>query len=315
MSCDYCDRKTRSTRTELAGFSLCQACVSTLTTGKTYPERTRHVFVYLRVSTAQQDSDDRTGILVQKRQCLEYCLANGLDCVGMYRDVHSAFNMSSTGLKGFREMLNDLGFEVFTPHLCHAKNQRVQQLSSAIRAAKHLLLIKESDPVVPIAAIMVSNIDRFGRDIKNMLSVREQLREHGTSIISVTQNLDTATAHGDMNFRRYALEAEMFSREKSVKLKAVFETKRLLGHWVGGRARYGRRITQMNGVRSLVSEPSEAKVLAQIMTLNRERRSPSGIAIYLNSRKVTYRGKRWTTHTISYLIKREQRATEDVDMQ
>lgn len=133
------------------------------------------VAIYLRVSTKKQGDDPHSGLFIQLRHCIEYCFDNHFDCQKVYQDIHSAIDLRNTGLRGLHQMIQDLGFTIYRPNRCHSKNPFIAQLRRAIQEAKHLILLKDdtSDEAKPhLDQIIVDNLDRFGRDLKNMLSLK-----------------------------------------------------------------------------------------------------------------------------------------------
>jgi DNA invertase Pin-like site-specific DNA recombinase len=211
--------------------------------------------------------------------------------------------MRNTGLKGLHQMIGDLGFKVYFPHKCKSKTPLVIQLREAIKNSKEMLLIKETTPKDHVDYVILANIDRFGRDVKNMISLKNQLEPHKTSIISVCQSIKTGSDIGEMRFAREAMEAEMFSRDKSYRIKSVKSAKRLLGNFMGGRPQYGRKVTKVNGVRVQVEDSGEKKIVDRILTLHRNGDRYSIIAGKLNKSSTKKRGQLWTSQSVLSAIR------------
>lgn len=292
-NCCYCHQDNANTQT--LGFDLCHNCDDILNARRqTSGSPTQHAYIYIRVSTRKQDDDPDSGLFIQTRQCIEYCFDNNLECLGIYEDVHSAWNMRNTGLIGLHQMIGDLGFDIYLPHKCRSKNPVVMRLRQAIREAEDLLLIKEDEPEVHIDYVVVANIDRLGRDLKNMLALKKQLQVYQTQIVSACQMIRTGNDLGEMAFHREALEAELFSRDRSMRIKSVKQTKKALGHFLGGRPKYGSQITKIHGIRTVIPCPSEQKIIQQINKLRNQRKSNNTIARILNKTS-SKRGLKWTT--------------------
>jgi DNA invertase Pin-like site-specific DNA recombinase len=66
----------------------------------------------------------------------------------------------------------------------------------------------ESSKRMAIDAIMVTNLDRFGRSVLGLLNAWEALDEAGVNFISVWESIDTSTPAGKMMCWMYALIAE-----------------------------------------------------------------------------------------------------------
>ena len=306
--CVYCHHEAAAL--SHLGFDLCMGCNAVLTQRKTTQARSKqNVYMYLRVSTKKQDSDVDSGLFIQQRQCMEYCFDNNLRCLGVYQDVHSAWNMRNGSLKGLRQMMEDMGFEIYLPKKCRSKNKLVAKLRQAIASAKELLLLRtnEPEPENHVDYILVANIDRFGRDVKNLLSIKHQLAMFNTKIVSVCQHILTGTDTGDFSFHREALEAELFSRDRSIRIKSVKRAKKALGHYLGGRPPFGHTIEFINGCRTVVSSPVEQEIIQSIRELRDRGLSSDQIATQLNRENKLRRDVAWTGPKITYILGSQMR--------
>lgn len=312
MKCLYCQAQN-SMNHQILGFDLCYGCANKLTNGTNHVAQ-KHVYIYLRVSTKQQSTDDTSGLFIQRRQCIEYCISHEFHCDGIYEDVHSAFHLQNRGLSEFHQMLEDLGYEIYIPSQCHSKIPLVSRLRTAMRQAEQFLLLETEDvPNNHIDAIVVANIDRLGRDISNMMIIKKQLAVHNTNIISVCQSFATDNAIGEMSFSRGALESELFSRDRSYRIKSVKQAKKALGNYLGGVSKFGFQVKKLNGIRKVITHPVEQIALNKIMNLRKYCR-PSLIAQKLNNQKLFHRMKPWTSGAVARIIKREmQDNSMDVD--
>ena len=302
MSCDYCNKEEKCE--EYLGFELCERCSKELNERKQqWTNGTRRVYIYLRVSTQRQSEEETSGMFIQRRQCIEYCFDNNLECRGIYEDIHSAWNMRSGGLEGLHEMIRESGFEIFNPRECKSKTETMRKICKAIKTTNEMLLI-EREEEREIDFIVVANIDRFGRDIKNMIGLKKQLEARGIYILSACQTIRTGTDLGDMRFMKEALEAEMFSRDRSMRIKAVKKAKRAMGNFIGGRARYGMTVIRENNIRKQTKCEQEQKVIQRILNLYGKRMGISKIAERLNNANCTKRGKEWTPSMVRTIINR-----------
>jgi len=303
-NCTYCDSRL-ATQISL-GFNLCAECNDFLLHRKqTQAAPQQNAYVYLRVSTKQQDNDPQSGLFIQLRQCIEYCFDNNLNCMGVHQDVHSAWNMRNGGLRGLREMLEDMGFEIYFPKKCRSKHPLVKKLRDAILSSKELLLLRtvEPEPDNHVDYILVANLDRFGRDVKNMLAIKHQLATFNTKIVSVCQHILTGTDTGDFAFHREALEAELFSMDRSIRIKSVKRAKKALGHYLGGVAPYGFKVDRISGCRTLVRSPTEQGTIARIQSLSAQGLSPDQVAAQLNQENVLRRQTVWRGSQVSYILR------------
>lgn len=207
--CVYCRQNTETD--EVLGFELCAKCSAELMRRRqTVKMPEKWTFIYLRVSTRKQSEDKDSGLFIQMRQCIEYCFDNNLGCRGVYQDVHSGFDMRNTGLRGLHEMMMDLGFDVYLPHQCRSKNKLVIRLREAIKESRGFLLLKNKETLLEVNYIVVANLDRFGRDVRNMMSLKCQLKRHNIELVAVGQLIKTGTPIGELMFCQKAMEAELF---------------------------------------------------------------------------------------------------------
>jgi DNA invertase Pin-like site-specific DNA recombinase len=243
---------------------------------------------------------------------MEYCFDNNLNCMGVYQDVYSGWNMRNSGLGALHEMLGDMGLEAYFPKKCRCTHPLVKRMRDAISASKELLLLRteEPDPGNHVHYILVANIDRFGRDVKNLLAIKHQLATYNTRIVSVCQRILTGTDTGDFSFHREALEAELFSMDRSIRIKSVKRAKKALGNYLGGVAPFGHMIENVAGKRTLTVSPEEQRIAKKIDTLSRQRKTPKQIAGVLNSEGSLRRGKQWTASQISYI---NRKAMQDIN--
>jgi DNA invertase Pin-like site-specific DNA recombinase len=315
-TCNYCHQNP-NTITEL-GVQLCKECHKILSDKRPTNAKPKHnAFIYLRVSTKAQDDAD-SGLFIQNRQAIEYCFENNLMCLGIYQDVHSAWNMKNTGLIGLHQMIRNLGFDLYLPHKCRSKNPLVSKLRQAIKNASQLLLIENPTNAIKshIDYIVVANVDRLGRDVKNLLSIKSQLQAHRTLIVSACQHIQTGNDLGDFRFHREALEAELFSRDRSMRVKSVKSAKKALGNFMGGCPAYGMKVVKVNGVRKVEPDSEEQKVISMIRWVP----SVQQAIKRLKSKGITKRGRAWTPALIRSIrhVRLEAQMSklkiEDIDM-
>ena len=308
--CVYCQHNTANS--QLLGFNLCQTCRTTLDQKRpSQINPNQNVYIYLRVSTKEQNNDPNSGLFIQMRQCIEYCFSNNITCIGVYQDIHSAWNMRNGGLRGLREMLGDMGFEIYQPRRCKSKHHLVKQLNQSILLSKELLLLRceEPEPDNHVDYIIVANTDRFGRDAKNMLAIKHQLAGYNTHVVAVSQMIKTGTDVGNMNFHREVVNAELFSMDKSIRIKSVKSAKRALGNYLGGRAPYGFAINGLNGRRTLIKSIDEQQIIKRIESMHDQGLSNTTIAQRLNQSGKLRRKVQWTDTKVNYILRKHTAST------
>jgi DNA invertase Pin-like site-specific DNA recombinase len=173
----------------------------------------------------------------------------------------------------------------------------VMRMREAIKASRGILLLKRDEGEPTVNYVVVANLDRFGRDVKNMMSLKNQLQVHHVEIVAVGQMMKTGTPMGEMMYCQKAMEAEMFSRDRSIRITSVKMAKRSLGHYLGGLPAFGYKVQKINGIRKIVLDIEEQKIISMIRQLKRSL-SDSQIALTLNNRKLTKRGQVWNVQRI-----------------
>ncbi len=109
--------------------------------------------------------------------------------------------------------------------------------------------------------VLVYRLDRFSRNLKQVIGAVEQLKEYGIAFKSATENFETETSNGELMFHMIASFAHherrlIAERMMGGKLRAASE-----GKWVTGVPPYGYRIDKKT--KTLVLHPEEAEVIKQ----------------------------------------------------
>ena len=104
----------------------------------------------------------------QEQQCGEYCKRMGYT-------VHKVYTDTISGTKDSRPALNDL-----------------------LKDLRHF----------KFNAVMVTKLDRLGRSLQHLLSMIEEFKVKGVHFIATTQNIDTSTAGGKLQYQIMGAFAE-----------------------------------------------------------------------------------------------------------
>lgn len=104
----------------------------------------------------------------QRKLCLEHCVKSGFEVFKVYEDVYSGK---------------------------YAQRPAFNQLLSDMRANK-------------FDAIIVTKLDRLGRSLQHLLDLVEEFSKRGLHFIVVTQNIDTTTSSGKLQFQIMGAFAE-----------------------------------------------------------------------------------------------------------
>ena len=155
----------------------------------------------------------------------------------------------------------------------------VKQLRQSIRTAKILTLLRKFTPVYPVRYLLVSNVDRFGRDVQNMIILKKQLEAYGTAIIATQTWNRSDLPTGNMEFRQQAMVAELFSIDRSIRVKSAKSVKRSLGNFMGGQPTYGSQVKLIDGVRIVFDSPAEQAIIKRIVKMKSQEPPRTGLSI------------------------------------
>lgn len=135
--------------------------------------RQRRIAIYVRVSTEEQYRDGYS-FDAQKRKLVEHCERMGWTTKSswIYSDRHTGSDLARHDLSRLRE---------------------------DVRAKKY-------------DAVLVWKIDRLSRNLKHLLTIFEELKDHGASFISFQENLDFQGPIGNLIFQIFGAIAQ-FERE------------------------------------------------------------------------------------------------------
>lgn len=146
---------------------------------------TDSVGIYVRVSTEEQ-AKEGISLDAQIERCSAFCLARNWAVYKIYTDAgYSAGKMN-------RPALNDLIRDV--------NNQN-------------------------ITILLVYKIDRFSRNLKDLISILEKLKEKGVNFTSVTEQIDTTTAMGEAFFQIIGVFAQLERGMVKERVEMAFDKK------------------------------------------------------------------------------------------
>ena len=141
--------------------------------------------------------------------------------------------------------------------------------------------------------IVVYRLDRISRSLVDFVKIHDFLERHGVALVSVTESINTTTAHGRMmvnvllSFAQY--ERELAAERTRHKIEAA----RRRGKWTGGRPVLGYDTVPEGGC--ILINRAEATQVTTIFELYVENPSLIGVVQELNRRG--WRQKCWTTKT------------------
>ncbi len=148
---------------------------------------------YCRVSTEEQ-AREGVSLEAQDEQIRKYCELYGLELVEVLRDEGvSGKSMERPGMV---------------------------ELMSHVEAGE-------------VEAVVFYKLDRVGRNTVDVLSFAETLQKAGVALHSVTERIDTTSAHGEFFFTLLAALATMERKQIAERTEAALAHKREKGEWVG----------------------------------------------------------------------------------
>ena len=170
--------------------------------------------IYIRVSTEEQ-AREGISIEAQKDRCVKYCEAKGWPVFRVYEDA--GFSAGSTKRPAFRQLLEDVRKREF-------------------------------------ATLLVYKVDRFSRNLKDLITVLEELKSHGVNFTSVTEPIDTTSAMGEAFFQIIGVFAQLELGMVKERVKMAFDKKLQDGEYLN-RAPLGYRYR--NGALAVHEEEAE----------------------------------------------------------
>ncbi len=122
----------------------------------------------------------------QELICVEDCKRKGFEIYKVYKDVISG---TTSSRPNFNKLLEDMRTRKFD-------------------------------------TLMVTKLDRVGRSLKHLLSLFDEFQSKGIDFIAVTQNIDTSTASGKLQFQILGAFAEFERNMISERTKEGLKKKR-----------------------------------------------------------------------------------------
>ncbi|MEA3378175.1 MAG: recombinase family protein [Nanoarchaeota archaeon] len=145
----------------------------------------KKVGAYIRVSTEEQ-AKEGISISAQIQRCTDFCKARGWEMPKLYTDA----GLSAGSMK----------------------RQALQQLLDDAKAKKFEILL-------------VYKIDRFSRNLKDLIFILEDLKKQGINFTSVTEQIDTTTAMGEAFFQIIGVFAQLERGMVKERVKMAFDKK------------------------------------------------------------------------------------------
>jgi site-specific DNA recombinase len=155
-----------------------------------------------------------------------------------------------------------------------------------------------------IDAVVVFKLDRLARNTQESLMIATMCQDHGVSLHSITEHLDTQSAVGKFFFTLLASLAEMERALIGERIKAVMDLKKERGE-VRGHPPFGMKVVDGK----LVPDPYEQAVIQQILALHEQRLTIYQIVDVLKrSGRVNRKGKCLAKTQVHSIIARQRKA-------
>ena len=149
-----------------------------------------------------------------------------------------------------------------------------------------------------IDALLVYRVDRFSRNLRDTVTLLDELDQLGVVFRSATEPFDTSTPMGRMLVQMLGMFAQ-FERDSIIeRVIAGMERKAAKGLWKGGRRPFGYTVDP--GTHRLVPHADEAAIISLIFrSYTRDRLGSSSIATLLNERgHRTTNGGTWSAYQV-----------------
>ena len=147
--------------------------------------------------------------------------------------------------------------------------------------------------------LLVYRVDRFSRNLRDTVTLLDELDAAGVSFRSATEPFDTATPMGRLLLQMLAMFAQ-FERDTIIdRVIAGMERKAAKGLWKGGRRPFGYQVDKT--AQKLVVDEAEAAIIRVIFDLYvNDRLGSKAIARILNDRgHRTTTGGPWSGHQVN----------------
>lgn len=145
--------------------------------------------------------------------------------------------------------------------------------------------------------------DRFARHRARAAWEKYQLRQQGTEMIYVSQDIDTRKKGGRLLEGLYELMDEERSHDISEDTRRSMMKNAREGHWNGGRAPLGYEAVADGKRRKLAVVPTEADIVRKVFELYAAGNGMKSIAMQLNATGFRHRGRLFSKGNVALLLR------------
>ena len=145
------------------------------------------------------------------------------------------------------------------------------------------------------------SLSRLARSIKDTLSISDYLKSRKANFVSLSENIDTTSAAGQMVFHILAVMNEFERDQISERTKFALRYKKARGEKTGGHTPFGYDCVDGK----LIPNGEEQAVISKIVKLRGRGHSMHNIASKLNDASYrTKMGKEWAAGQVCEILKR-----------
>ena len=197
----------------------------------------------------------------------------------------NSISVQCAAARSFIESQKHQGWVCVAEELCDNNQSGATLKRPALR--RLMQLIREGK----VKVVVVNRLDRISRSLSQFLELMAFFEEHGVALVSVTQNINTATPMGRlmlqiiMSFSEF--EREIICERVTERMHAA----RRNGQFIGGRPILGYNIKPEG--RALEVDELEAIRVRKIFVLYLELRSVKAVVLELKKRE--WKNKQWVT--------------------
>jgi site-specific DNA recombinase len=212
-------------------------------------DRIIRVAIYTRVSS-QEQAEKGTSLESQSEQLESFCNSQKWEIFNLY--VDAGFSGKDDNRPGLESLRRDAKAGYFTK-------------------------------------VIVWRLDRLARNLRLILGIEAELREHNIGLFSMKEMTDTSTPIGRTVFQVLGLTAE-WERESIRERTQTGRLQRLKeGHWAGGPAPFGYDYDKES--KNLIINEDEAKIVRMVFDLYASGKSLGAISDQLNQALISPRCK------------------------
>lgn len=147
-------------------------------------------------------------------------------------------------------------------------------------------------------ALVFYSLSRLARSTKDTLEIAEKLKKKECNLVSVSENIDTTSAAGEMIFTMLAAMAQFERQQISERTSMALQHKKSIGEVVG-RVPFGFDVQVIDGKKMLIENEHEQAALKFANELRNKGESLHKIAAALEQNGFKARGKQWYAKSLA----------------